>query len=223
MEKILIVEDDSIIVKSIANHLESWDYEVKAEQDFKNIIESFIAFDPHLVLLDISLPFFNGYHWCSEIRKISEVPIMFISSTSEEMNIIMAMEMGADDFIVKPFDLNVLRSKIGALIRRTYLFSNQSDLLEHRGLILNLDNNKISYKNKDMDLTKNEFRILKELMENTGKIVSRNKLITRLWESENFIDDNTLSVNVARLRKKLEDINLNNFIMTKKGLGYLVN
>ena len=222
MEKILIVEDDSVIAKAISSHLTSWNYEIEVVKDFKNIIENFVSFDPHLVLLDISLPFFNGYHWCSEIRKISEVPIMFISSTSEEMNIIMAMEMGADDFIVKPFDLNVLRSKIGALIRRTYSFSNQSNVLEHHGLILNLDNNKINYHDKDIELTKNEFRILRELMENKGKIVSRNKLMTRLWESESFIDDNTLSVNVTRLRKKLEDINLNDFIMTKKGLGYLV-
>ena len=223
MEKILIVEDDAVIANSIADHLKAWNYEVEVVKDFQNIIELFSDFNPHLVLLDISLPFYNGYHWCSEIRKISEVPIMFISSTSEEMNIIMAMEMGGDDFIVKPFDLNVLRSKISALIRRTYSFTNQNEFLEHRGLILNLDNNKISYQGEDVDLTKNEFRILKELMENKGKIVSRNQLMTRLWESEAFVDDNTLSVNVARLRKKLQDINLENFILTKKGLGYLVN
>ena len=223
MEKILIVEDDAVIANSIADHLKAWNYEVEVVKDFQNIIELFSDFNPHLVLLDISLPFYNGYHWCSEIRKISEVPIMFISSTSEEMNIIMAMEMGGDDFIVKPFDLNVLRSKISALIRRTYSFTNQNEFLEHRGLILNLDNNNISYQGEDVDLTKNEFRILKELMENKGKIVSRNQLMTRLWESEAFVDDNTLSVNVARLRKKLQDINLENFILTKKGLGYLVN
>ena len=223
MHKILIVEDDRIIAKSISSHLESWNYEIESVKDFKNVIELFVAFDPHLVLLDISLPFFNGYHWCTEIRKISQIPIIFISSTSAEMNIIMAMDMGADDFIVKPFDLNVLRSKINALIRRTYSFSNQSDVLEHKGLILNLENSKITYENKDMDLTKNELKILKELMENKGKIISRNKLMTRLWESESFIDDNTLSVNVARLRKKLEDIELQDFIVTKKGLGYMVD
>lgn len=223
MHKILIVEDDRIIAKSISSHLESWNYELESVKDFKNVVELFVDFDPHLVLLDISLPFFNGYHWCTEIRKISQIPIIFISSTSAEMNIIMAMDMGADDFIVKPFDLNVLRSKINALIRRTYSFSNQSDILEHKGLILNLENSKITYEDKDMDLTKNELKILKELMENKGKIISRNKLMTRLWESESFIDDNTLSVNVARLRKKLEDIELRDFIMTKKGLGYMVD
>lgn len=223
MHKILIVEDDKIISKSIANHLKKWDYIVQSIDDFKNIMEKFTEFDPHLVLLDISLPFYNGYHWCSEIRRISKVPIIFISSTSENMNIIMAMDMGADDFIVKPFDLSVLVAKINALIRRTYSFGGQIEILEHKGVMINLENTCILFEGKEIELTKNEFKIIKVLMENKEKIVSRNQLMTKLWESESFIDDNTLTVNIGRLRKKLEEMGIHDFIKTKKGLGYMVD
>lgn len=223
MHKILIVEDDKIISKSIANHLKKWDYIVQSIDDFKNIMEKFTEFDPHLVLLDISLPFYNGYHWCSEIRRISKVPIIFISSTSENMNIIMAMDMGADDFIVKPFDLSVLVAKINALIRRTYSFGSQIEILEHKGVMINLENTCILFEGKEIELTKNEFKIIKVLMENKEKIVSRNQLMTKLWESESFIDDNTLTVNIGRLRKKLEEMGIHDFIKTKKGLGYMVD
>lgn len=221
--RILIIEDDKIISKSIANHLKKWDYIVDTIDDFKNIIEKFIQIDPHLILLDISLPFYNGYHWCSEIRRISKVPIIFISSTSENMNIIMAMDMGADDFIVKPFDLSVLVAKINALVRRTYSFSGQIEILEHRGVMLNLENTYVLFQDKEIELTKNEFKIIKILMENKDKVVHRNQLMTKLWESESFIDDNTLTVNIGRLRKKLEEIEVYDFIKTKKGLGYMVD
>lgn len=204
LNRILIVEDDKIISKSIANHLRKWDYIVEKIDDFKNIMEEFIKFDPHLVLLDISLPFYNGYHWCTEIRRVSKVPIIFISSTSENMNIIMAMDMGADDFIVKPFDLSVLVSKINALIRRSYSFSGQIEILEHKGVMLNLENTCVLFQGKQIELTKNEFKIIKVLMENRDKLVSRKQLMIKLWESESFIDDNTLTVNIGRLRKKLE-------------------
>lgn len=223
LHKILLVEDDKIISKSIANHLKKWDYTVRSIVDFKNIIEQFAEFDPHLVLLDISLPFYNGYHWCSEIRKISKVPIIFISSTSENMNIIMAMDMGADDFIIKPFDLSVLVAKINALIRRTYSFASQIGILEYKGIILNLENTCILFDDREIELTKNEFKIIKILMENKNKVVSRNQLMTKLWESESFIDDNTLTVNIGRLRKRLEEIGIYDFIKTKKGLGYMVD
>ncbi len=219
----MIVEDDRIISKSIANHLKKWDYMVKSVNDFKNVLEEFADFDPHLLLLDISLPFYNGYHWCTEIRKISKLPIIFISSTSENMNIIMAMDMGADDFIVKPFDLSVLVAKINALFRRTYSFSNQVEILEHRGVILNLENTCVLFKNQEVELTKNEFKILKVLMVNIDKVVSRNTLMTKLWETDSFIDDNTLTVNVTRLRKKLEEVGIHDFVKTKKGLGYMVS
>lgn len=223
MHKILIVEDDKVISKSIANHLKKWDYIVEKIDDFKNIMEKFIEFDPHLILLDISLPFYNGYHWCSEIRRISKVPIIFISSTSENINIIMAMDMGADDFIVKPFDLSVLVAKVNALIRRTYSFSGQIEILEHKGVMLNLENTCVLFQDKEIELTRNEFKIIKILMENKYKVVSRNELMTKLWESESFIDDNTLTVNIGRLRKKLEEIGIYDFIKTKKGLGYMVD
>lgn len=211
-----------IIAKTVANHISKWNYEAEYVMDFMNVMERFVEFDPQLILLDISLPFYNGYHWCSEIRKISKVPIIFISSTSDNLNIVMAMDIGADDFIVKPFDLNVLVSKINALIRRTYTFQGQVNFIEQRGLILNLNDTRINYKGENIDLTKNEFRILQTLMENAGNIVSRNDIMIRLWEDDNFIDDNTLNVNIARLRKKLEEIGVHDYIITKKGLGYMV-
>ena len=186
-------------------------------------MEKFIQFNPHLILLDISLPFYNGYHWCSKIRRISKVPIIFISSTSENMNIIMAMDMGADDFIVKPFDLSILVAKVNALIRRTYSFGNQIEILEHKGVMLNLKNTCVLFEDKEIELTRNEFKIIKILMENKDKVVSRNQLMIKLWDSESFIDDNTLTVNIGRLRKKLEEIEIYDFIKTKKGLGYMVD
>ena len=220
--KILIVEDDMVIAKVIANHLTKWNYEVKYITEFRDVIDGFTQFDPQLVLLDISLPFYNGYHWCSEIRKISKVPIIFISSTSDNMNVVMAMDIGGDDFIVKPFDLSVLVAKTNALIRRTYSFQGQVNLLQQNGVVLNLNDTCLTYKDKKIELTKNDFKIMQILMENSGEIVSRNKIMARLWESDSFIDDNTLTVNVARLRRKLEEIGIHDFITTKKGLGYLV-
>ena len=223
MYKIMIIEDDITIAKVVADHLTKWDYEVKYVTDFKNIIEQFIDFNPQLVLLDIMLPFFNGFHWCSEIRKFSKVPVMFISSAQDNMNIVMAMNMGGDDFIAKPFDLNVLTAKVGALLRRTYSFQGQVNIIEHKGVVLNLSDTTLTYKDNKIELTKNDYKILQILMENVGRVVSREDIMQRLWESDNFIDDNTLTVNVTRLRKKLADFGLKDFIITKKGLGYMVN
>lgn len=169
------------------------------------------------------LPFFNGFHWCSEIRKFSKVPVMFISSAQDNMNIVMAMNMGGDDFIAKPFDLNVLTAKVGALLRRTYSFQGQVNIIEHKGVVLNLSDTTLTYKDNKIELTKNDYKILQILMENVGRVVSREDIMQRLWESDNFIDDNTLTVNVTRLRKKLADFGLKDFIITKKGLGYMVN
>lgn len=222
MYRILIVEDDLVIAKSIKNHIKSWGYEAECITDFKSVISSFVAYDPQLVLLDISLPFFNGYHWCSEIRKLSKVPIVFISSASDNMNIVMAMNMGGDDFIAKPFDLNVLTAKVKALLRRTYDFAGQTNLLEHKGAILNTSDSTLSYNDKKIQLTKNDNRILQVLIENKGKCVSRDAIMVKLWETDSYVDDNTLTVNITRLRKKLQDIGLNNFIITKKGIGYMV-
>ena len=223
MHKILIIEDDEIIAKSIEKELSNWGFISKCITDFQNIIPQFVEFDPQLILLDITLPFFNGYHWCSEIRKLSKVPIVFISSASDNMNIVMAMNMGADDFISKPFDLEVLTVKIQALIRRSYDFSVGSSVISHRDAILNLTDATLNYKDEQIELTKNELKILQTLMENKEKIVSRDDLMAKIWESDDYIDENTLSVNVNRLRKKLKEIGLDDFIMTKKGLGYKLN
>lgn len=221
--KILIIEDDSIIANAIKKHIEAWGCDVKCVDDFKDVLAQFVAFDPQLVLLDISLPFFNGYHWCDEIRKLSKVPIIFISSTSDNMNIVMAMNMGADDFIAKPFDLNVLTAKVQAMLRRTYDFVGQSNLLEHNGAVLNINDTTITYQNNKIELSKNEYKILQCLMENKGKTVDRDLIMTRLWETDSYVDENTLTVNVTRLRKKLDGIGLADFITTKKGIGYMVN
>jgi len=222
MYKIMIIEDDISIAETIKNHLSKWDFDVRYVTDFKNIIECFIQFEPHLVLIDIILPFYNGFYWCNEIRKISKVPIMFISSASDNMNIIMAINMGGDDFIEKPFDLNVLTAKVHALIRRTYSLVSNINLIEHKGVILNLNNTTLLYQNKKIELTKNEYKILQLLMENAGRVVSREEIMQHLWQSDSFIDDNTLTVNITRLRKKLAELGLENFIKTKKGIGYII-
>lgn len=222
MYRILIVEDDRGIAEAIKNLVEMWDLQAICARNFRNLMADFAEYDPHLVLLDIVLPFFNGYYWCSEIRKVSKVPVIFISSVGDNMNIVMAMNLGADDFIVKPFDQNVLIAKIQAMLRRTYDFGTQIPILEHRGAMLNTGDNTLTYQEKKVPLTKNEYRILLSLMENKGKVVSRERLMEKLWESDSFVDENTLTVNVNRLRKKLEAIGLINFITTKFGVGYII-
>lgn len=222
MHKILIIEDDEIIAKSIEKELSNWGFISKCITDFQNIIPQFVEFDPQLILLDITLPFFNGYHWCNEIRKISKLPIIFLSSASDHMNIVMAMNMGADDFIAKPFDMDVLVAKIQAMLRRTYEFSGAVNLIEHRGAILNTEEGTLFAGNAKINLSKNEFRILSLLMQERGKVVSRETMMERLWETDCYVDENTLSVNVARLRKKLADAGLCDYITTKKGQGYMV-
>lgn len=222
MYKIMIIEDDLTISEAIKEHLSKWGYEVACVSEFKNITEQIADFDPHLVLLDVMLPFYNGFYWCNELRKISKVPVIFISSASDNMNIIMAMNMGGDDFITKPFDLNVLTAKVGALIRRTYSFQGRMNVVEHKGVILNLNDTTVVYNNQKIELTKNEFRILQLLMENAERVIFREDIMQCLWESDSFIDDNTLTVNMTRLRKKLASLGLENFITTKKGIGYIV-
>ena len=222
MYRILIVEDDMTIAEILAAHLKKWDYDARCVEDFKNVMTDFVEFEPRLVMLDIALPFFNGFHWCQEIRKVSEVPIIFLSSLDDNMNIVMAMNMGGDDFIEKPFDLNVVTAKVQALLRRAYSFHGASNILEHAGVMLNLSDATVLYENEKLELTKNEFRILQILFERAGKIVSRDEIIERLWDSDEFIDDNTLTVNVARLRKKLESVGIADLIRTKKGIGYIV-
>lgn len=222
MYKILIVEDDPVIAGTLEAHLGRWGYEAKCVEDFERVDTAFLAFDPQLVLLDILLPCYNGYHWCAQLRKITNAPILFLSSAGDNLNIVMAMNMGADDFIAKPFDLSVLTAKIQALLRRAYALQGQVHVLERAGALLHLGEGILTYGQKKAELTKNESRILQTLMENPGRVVSRDTMMARLWESDAFIDDNTLTVNVARLRKKLEDVGLCGFILTKKGAGYLV-
>lgn len=222
MYRLLIVEDDMGIAEAVKTQAEMWNLQVTCVQNFRNVMEEFAQFDPQIVLLDISLPFFNGYHWCSEIRKVSKVPIIFISSVSDNMNIIMAMNMGADDFIAKPFDGSVLMAKVNALLRRTYDFVGSSPIIEHRGALLNTGDNTLTYGEEKISLSKNEYRILLILMENKGKVVSREKLMEQLWKTDSFVDENTLSVNVGRLRKRLEAAGLEDFITTKFGVGYLI-
>lgn len=222
MHRILIVEDDGAIAGAIRRHVETWGFEARAVSDFQNVLREFVKYDPQLMLLDIALPFFSGYHWCGEIRKISKVPVIFLSSASDNMSIVMAVSLGADDFIAKPFDLTVLTAKIQAVMRRAYDFSVRSDIIEHRGAILNAADATLHFGGQKIDLTRNEYRILLTLMEGRGKVVEREALMQRLWETDSFVDENTLSVNVARLRRKLEAAGLPGFIETKKGLGYLV-
>ncbi len=220
MFRILIVEDDNVIAGKIKNHLEKWGYEVECVTDFANVLQHFAGFDPQLVIMDIGLPFYNGYYWCGEIRKRSKVPVLFLSSASDNMNIVMAVNMGGDDFISKPFDLEVLSAKIQAVLRRAYSFQGQSSVLEYQGVILNLADMSLLYEGKKTELSKNEFRIMQILFENAGNTVARENIMKRLWDDECFVDDNTLTVNVNRLRKVLEKNGLKDFIMTKKGVGY---
>lgn len=220
--KILIVEDDRGIAQGIEQCAANWGMEAHTVQDFRNVLGEFAQVQPHLVLLDISLPFMNGYHWCQEIRRVSSVPVIFISSASDNMNIIMAMNMGADDFIPKPFDQSVLIAKLQALLRRTYDFGASVPVLEHMGALLNTGDNSLTYEGAKIDLSKNEYRILLTLMQNKGKVVSREKLMEALWETDSFVDENTLTVNVGRLRKKLDGAGLSGFIGTKFGVGYIV-
>ena len=222
MYKIFLVEDDDAIASAVAAHISSWGWEARRAGDLTRVLEEFTAYAPHLVLLHIGLPYRNGYHWCSEIRRLSQVPVVFLSSASDNMNIVMAMNMGGDDFIAKPFDLEVLAAKVQALLRRTYDFGSAAPLLEHRGAVLDTGNNTLSYEGRKLELTRNEYRLLQVLLEHKGKTVSRDTLMQKLWETDSFVDENTLTVNMTRLRRKLEGLGLENFIHTKKGLGYLL-
>lgn len=222
MYRILIVEDDFVIAKTIQSHLRKWGFEAEYVTDLKDVMAAFDSFDPQLVLMDISLPFFNGYYWCAEIRRRSKVPIIFLSSAGDNMNIVMAMNMGGDDFLTKPFDLSVLTAKVQALLRRTYSFAGQMNVIERDGILLNLGEATLTYGDSKLELTKNDIRILQILMENAGNAVTRDAIMTKLWESDSFVDENTLTVNMTRLRKKLEEIGIRDWIQTKKGIGYLV-
>ena len=222
MYKIFIVEDDKGIADGIASCLGNWGMEGRTVSDFMKVIEEVNEYEPHLIIMDITLPYMGGYHWCQEIRKTSKVPIIFISSATDNMNIIMAINMGADDFIAKPFDQSVLIAKVTALLRRTYDFSQASATLEVAGAVLNTNNNTLSYNGTEIDLARNEYKILLTLVQNKNKVVSREKLMEALWETDCYVDENTLTVNVGRLRKTLEGIGLKDLIKTKFGVGYIL-
>ena len=216
--RILIVEDDEVIARSIQKLMGDWGWEACCVEDFSKVLDTFASYNPHLVILDIALPACNGFYWCMEIRKISRVPVVFLSSASDNMNIVIAMNMGGDDFIAKPFDRNVLAAKIQAILRRTYDFAANTELIAHRGAVLNTADATLTYGGQRIDLTKNDYKILKMLLENKGKTVSRDALMT-----DCFVDENTLTVNITRLRKKLEQAGLTDFITTRKGMGYLIS
>mgnify|MGYP004520429863 FL=1 len=220
MYKMLIVEDDAGIAKEISTRAEGWGIKPVSVSDFRNVAEEFAKENPHIVLMDISLPFYDGYYWCEKIRRVSSVPIIFISSAADNMNIVMAVNMGADDFIAKPFDLSVLMAKVSALLRRSYDFAATNPVLEWRDAFLTVGESALCYGGEKTELTKNEYRILFALMENRGRVVSREKLMEKLWQTDSFVDENTLTVNINRLRKKLETAGLSDFIMTKFGEGY---
>ena len=220
--RILIVEDVAGIAEAVQARMARWGLKAETVTDFRKVMDDFERVRPHLVLMDISLPFMNGYHWCTAIRKVSPVPVVFVSSASDNMNIIMAVNMGADDFIAKPFDPDVLIAKVQALLRRSYDYASAAPVLEHRGAVLNTGDNSLTWNGEKLDLSRNEYRILLTLMQEKGKIVSREKLMEALWQTDSFVDENTLTVNVGRLRRKLDAAGLKDFIVTKHGEGYLV-
>ena len=222
MYRIFLVEDDHALAEAISRQLESWGNEVITVRDFRRVSAEFAEARPQLVLLDIMLPFYDGYHWCTEIRKLSSVPIVFISSASDNMNIVMAMNMGGDDFIPKPVDPMVLTAKLQALLRRTYELGEPCQALECHGALLDLSSGTLECGGQRLELTKNEFRILRTLLENRDKTVSRERLMTVLWQSDCYVEENTLTVIVARLRKKLEGVGLGGIIATKPGEGYIL-
>ncbi|WP_257348444.1 response regulator transcription factor [Pseudalkalibacillus decolorationis] len=221
--KIMIVEDDVTIRDMVAEALSKWGFETVKVEDFNQVLKMFLNENPHLVLMDINLPSFDGFYWCNKIRDVSKVPIIFLSSRNTPMDMVMSMNTGGDDFIQKPFYSDVLVAKINALLRRTYSYVEvQPNAIEHEGVVLNIKDGDVFYKEQKAELTKNEFKILHILMQKTGTIVSRETIMRSLWEDESFVDDNTLTVNITRLRKKLSQLGKENYIITKKGQGYLI-
>ena len=222
MYTILLVEDDNVIATKTAQFLKSWNYEVVLINDFHTVMDTFFQCKPDLVLMDVTLPVLNGYHWTEQIRKVSQVPILFVSSANDNMNIVMALSQGGDDYITKPFELQVLQAKIQALLRRTYDFNGKLEILEHKGLRFIIEENMVLYQDKKIELSKNEAKILHILLEKKNTIVSREEMMNYLWKTDFYVDENTLSVNVNRLRKKLESVGCTHYIETKKGLGYKI-
>lgn len=221
--KILIVEDDNDIAEILANELSVWGYDTVCVKDFNNVLDEFKSEKPELVLMDIILPYFNGFYWCQKIREVSKVPLMFISSKSEDIDIVQAMQFGGDDYIVKPINIQIVRAKIVALLRRSYDFVEETDYLIFGNVKLLLSAAKLEFMGKVAELTRTELMILETLFKDKGAVSKRDKIMDKCWQEENFIDDNTLAVNMTRLRKKLAEIGLDDFIQTKKRIGYFLN
>lgn len=221
---IFIVEDDRALSREISLTLSKWGYKTHEVDDFENINNEVLEYNPKLILMDINLPCYDGFYWCSQIRNFMKVPIIFISSRSDDMDIIMSINMGGDDYITKPFSPQLLVAKVQAILRRTYSYNNdlKSDIIKFKDITLNIVEGKVYFKNKNVELTKNELKIMNILMNNQEKIVSRDEIIEELWDTDEFISENTLTVNVNRLRKKLDSIGISDFIETKKGQGYII-
>ncbi|GAA0085332.1 response regulator transcription factor [Clostridium sp. CTA-7] len=222
MYKIVIVEDSESIREELKTYLERYGYEVEAPDSFENIIEHINNSNANLILLDINLPLYDGYYICREVRKKSDVPIIIVTSRDSQVDELMSMNLGADDFITKPYNTEILVARVSALLKRSYGKNSNEEVISYGDLKLNLANGSITYETKTVELTKNELKILAHLIKNRGKIVSRDALMDALWQSDLFLDDNTLSVNVTRLRKKIEEIGLDNIIETRRGLGYIM-
>ncbi|ABS41910.1 response regulator transcription factor [Clostridium botulinum] len=221
--KLLIIEDDKNMCEVLSNLLNKWEFEVNVCKDFEKVIECFLKYKPDVVLMDINLPVCDGFYWCKKIRQISKTPIIFVSSRDSNMEIVMAINNGGDDFIQKPFNSEVLIAKLQAIIRRTYEYKNEeAKVLKCDDLLLNLDNATLLYNEKSLELTKNEMLLLKTLMENKGKGVSRSKLMKKLWDDDIYVNENTLTVNINRLRNRLEKFGIKDLIVTKKGIGYII-
>ncbi|MFD1956312.1 response regulator transcription factor [Paenibacillus thailandensis] len=222
MFHILLVEDDEKIRAIVADTLRKWQFAVSEVTDFGTVLETFHAVQPHLVVMDINLPVRDGFYWCQQIRGESKVPILFLSSRDQNMDVIMAINMGGDDYVQKPFELDVLVAKINALLRRNYTYQVNSRQLSHRGLSLHLSNSTVQFGEQTLELSRNEFIVMQALMRSVGSIVAREQLMQALWNDDQFVDDNTLTVNVNRLRRKLAQLGLEDFIVTRKGMGYIV-
>ncbi|WP_195250893.1 response regulator transcription factor [Romboutsia sp. 1001713B170207_170306_H8] len=222
MEKIIIVEDDEIIRDELKNFLNKYGYEVIAPKEFEDIVKFILDENANLVLLDINLPIFDGYYICREVRKESDVPIIVVTSRDSDMDELMSMNLGADDFVTKPYNTQILLARISALLKRSGCNVTSSNILTYKDLKLNLSNATITYKDKEIELTKNEVKILSYMINNKGQIISRDLLMEHLWNSDYFVDDSTLNVNIARLRKKLDEVGMENIIETRRGLGYIM-
>lgn len=222
MKKIIIIEDSEVIREELRSFLSKYGYDVVLAMDFENILEEVKELNGDLILLDVNLPVFDGYYICREIRKESDIPIIIVTSRDSEVDELMSMNLGADDFVIKPYNTQILLARIESILRRASRVVESSDLLEHNGMTLNLSNGTVNYGGESLEITKNELKILSYLMKNKGNIVSREDLMTYLWNSDFFVDDNTLSVNITRLRKKLESIGVKDAIETRRGLGYIM-